>query len=228
MRNAGRQRRRLTSQLRLIRIGARALTRRQAAALSAAAALGATLVTATLAGRGEIAVLAVGLVGVLVLVIVVQVRRRMVQQIRAVMLQNSNLARQLEIFQRRVVAALENMRLEEADRFRALVANLDLKEASNQTAYRRILGVIESERLAAAERQRQLLARLGGAGDAIQEPAGRGVTMLDSHANSERNLVGSGVGDGLSGPWQKSDEHQASVIPLTRERESRSGSDPTG
>ena len=228
MRNAGRQRRRLTSQLRLIRVRARAVTRRQAAALSAAAVLGATLVTATLAGRGEIAVLAVGLVGVLVLVIVVQVRRRMVQQIRAVMLQNSNLAKQLEIFQRRVVAALENMRLEEADRFRALVANLDLKEASNQTAYRRILGAIESERLAAAERQRQLLAQLGGVGDAIQEPTGRGVTMLDSHANSERNLVGSGVGDGLSGPWQKSDEHQASVIPLTRERESRSGSDPTG
>jgi hypothetical protein len=228
MRNAGRQRRRLTSQLRWIRVRARAVTRRQAAALSAAAVLGAILVTATVAGRGEIAVLAVGLVGVLVLVIVVQVRRRMVQQIRAVMLQNANLAKQLEIFQRRVVAALENVRLEEADRFRALVANLDLKEASNQTAYRRILGAIESERLAAAERQRQLISQLGGVGDAIQEPTGRGVTMLDSHANSERNLVGSGVGDGLSGPWQKSDEHKASVIPLTRERESRSGSDPTG
>ena len=228
MRNAGRQRRKLTSQLRCIRVRARALTRRQAAALSAAAVLAAILVTATLAGRGEIAVLAVGLVGVLVLVIVVQIRRRMVQQIRAVMLQNANLAKQLEIFQRRVVAAVENVRFEEADRFRALVANLDLKEASNQAAYRRILGAIESERLAAAERQRQLITQLGGAGDAIQEPTGRGVTMLDSHANSERNLAGSGVGDGLPGPWQKSDEHQASVIPLTRERESRSGSDPTG
>ena len=97
MRNAGRQRRRLTSQLRWIRVRARAVTRRQAAALSAAAVLGAILVTATLAGRGETAVLAVGLVGVLVLVIVVQVRRRMVQQIRAVMLQNANLAKQLSI-----------------------------------------------------------------------------------------------------------------------------------
>lgn len=228
MRNAGVQRRRLTSHLRCIRVRARALTRRQAAALSAAAVLGATMATATVAGWGEIAVLAVGLIGVLVLVLVVQVRRRMAQQIRSVMLQNSNLAKQLEIFQRRVVAALENARLEEADRFRALVAKLDLKEASNQIAYRRILGAIESERLAAAERQRQLIAHLGGAGEAIQGPTGRGVTMLDPHASTERNLVGPGAGDGLPGPWQKSDEHQASVIPLTRERESRSGSDPTG
>ena len=129
MRNAGVQRRRLTSHLRCIRVRARALTRRQAAALSAAAVLGATMATATVAGWGEIAVLAVGLIGVLVLVLVVQVRRRMAQQIRSVMLQNSNLAKQLEIFQRRVVAALENARLEEADRFRALVAKMDLKEA---------------------------------------------------------------------------------------------------
>jgi hypothetical protein len=228
MRNLGVQGRRLTSHLRYIRVRARTLTRRPAAALSAAAVLGATMVTATLAGRGEIAVLAVGLVGVLSFVLVVQVRRQMSKQIRSVMLHNSNLAKQLEIFQRRVVAALENERLEEADRFRALVANLDLKEASNQTAYRRILGSIESERLAAAERQMQLLTYLGGAGDAIEEPTSRGVTILDPHANAERNLNGSGVGDALPSPWQKSEKHQASVIALMREGESRSGSEPPG
>ena len=224
MRNVGVQRQKLISHFRGIRVRARTLTRRQAAALSTAAVLGVTVVAATLVGRGEIALLAVGLVGVLVFVLVVYVQRRMAQQIRFVMLQNSNLAKQLEIFQRCVVAAQENEQVQEADRFRALVAN----QTSNQTAYRRILGAIESERLAAAERQMQLLAHRGGAGDAGEEPTGRSVTMLDLHANTERSLVGSGVGDGPPSAWQKSDEHHASVIQLTRERESRPASDPTG
>jgi hypothetical protein len=181
MHNVGVRGRTLTS-LRRLKVRARAVTRRQAAALSAAAGLGATMATAILADRTDIAVLAVGLVCVLVLVSVVHVRRRMVRE-------NSNLARRVELFQRRVVAALERERLEAADRFGALVARLDTKEASNQAAYRRILAAIEAERLAAADRQRQLITHLGGADDALQSMTDRGVTAWDPRTESEVSLA---------------------------------------
>jgi hypothetical protein len=165
-----------------LKVRARAVTRRQAAALSAAAGLGVTMAAAILADRTDIAVLAVGLVCVLVLVSVVHVRRRMVRE-------NSNLARRVELVQRRVVAALEAERLEAADRFGILVASLDAKEASNQAAYRRILASIEAERLAAAERQRQLITHLGSADDALQSVTDRGVTAWEPRSDTEVSLA---------------------------------------
>ena len=123
----------------------RSLTPRQAATLAGAGLPGLAAAVAALAGRPAVALAAVAMVSVLVFVAVVQVRRRMNQELEAVTRQTARLLdvaqERAEAIQRRVLAAIEHDRLAADERQRDL---LQLVEQTVQGAQRRPFEDVEA------------------------------------------------------------------------------------
>jgi hypothetical protein len=134
------------------------LTRRQVAAVAAAAVLGVAIVGAAAAGWGSLALAVTGLGVVATLGSVVLVWRRLGEEVRAVRTQLERVHRQLE----------QQNRQEAGERHQDLVDRLERAEYGQ----RRILAALEQERLAAADfRDTVLTAGAYPAASAGTEPA---------------------------------------------------------
>lgn len=108
----------------------RRLTGRQGLAVAAAVTLGGGGAALALAGEQALATGLVAVIGALLLAGVVQLRRRVGQEIGALRGDVARLTERLVIVQRQVVAAVENERVANADRHEELTQVLTVTDAS--------------------------------------------------------------------------------------------------
>lgn len=112
----------------------RALSPRQAAGFAVASLLTAAIAMAAIARLSSLALLLVGFMNLLVFAAVVQLRRRVGQEVRSLKLENAQLVKRVEASQRRILAAIENERLAAAERQHALLDALDKgRDMANST-----------------------------------------------------------------------------------------------
>jgi len=120
--------------LRSIRQRFRALTARQAAVLAVASVLGAASAVAALAGWPALATLPLGAMNFMIILGLLQLRRRLREEIQSLMQQHARSVQRVEAAQRRILAAVENERLAAAEWQQTLLGVLNQSAAGEGAA----------------------------------------------------------------------------------------------
>jgi predicted O-methyltransferase YrrM len=125
---------------------------------------GAITVTFAL-GQPLLAVVLVGMLGVMTVLAVLQLSagkeiRAIAREAADAVTRAETAARQLELAQRRIVSAIESERLAAAERHQALITSLDEVHSTAEVSRDSLLAAVESERRAAADRHSALLTSL--------------------------------------------------------------------